>query len=276
MHIFPPNGSPRKEIERRGLKVSVAGIPKTIDNEIALKRLRGLLTQRMSEAESGENGVGLVKLMGWYAVGFIAMYSTLASRDVDCCQIPESPFYLEGPGGGLFEFIEHRLRENGHMVIVIAEGGGQNLIEEHLREMEHKDASGNKVLLDVGLWLSHKIKLYNWRIRPTQSAYNIYCTLLVHSAVHGTMARYLGFTVGPVNGRHAYIPIYRMTEKQNQVCITDRMWARLLSSANQPSFLSPEDIEEAKSKRESSIQDLQMFLADGKALSEDGNFSATS
>ena len=35
---------------------------------------------------------------------------------------------------------------------------------------------------------------------------NVYCTLLAHSAVHGAMAGYTGFTVGPVNGRHAYIP----------------------------------------------------------------------
>ncbi|XP_031505842.1 ATP-dependent 6-phosphofructokinase 3 [Nymphaea colorata] len=117
---------------------------------------------------------------------------------------------------------------------------------------------------------------YMIRAIPSNASDNVYCTLLVHSVVHGAMAEYLGFTVGRVNGRHAYIPIYRATEKQNQVCITDRMWARLLSSVNQPSFLSPEDIEEAKNKRESSIQDLQMFLADGKALSEDANFSVTS
>ncbi|KAK4781213.1 hypothetical protein SAY87_017319 [Trapa incisa] len=55
------------------------------------------------------------------------MYATLASWDVDCRLIPESPFYLEGPGG-FFEFIERRLRENGHMVIVIAQGAGQELL----------------------------------------------------------------------------------------------------------------------------------------------------
>ncbi|KAG5529253.1 hypothetical protein RHGRI_029825 [Rhododendron griersonianum] len=55
-------------------------------------------------------------------IGYIAMYATLASRDVDCCLIPESPFYLKGPGG-LIDYIEKRLEENGHMVIVIAEGG---------------------------------------------------------------------------------------------------------------------------------------------------------
>lgn len=83
------------------------------------------------------------------------MYATLASRDVDCCLIPESPFYLEGEGG-LYEFVEKRLRENGHMVIVIAEGAGQEL----LAGKNEQDASGNKQLQDVGLWISQKIKVY--------------------------------------------------------------------------------------------------------------------
>lgn len=33
--------------------------------------------------------------------------------------------------------------------------------------------------------------------------------------------------------------VQRIIEKQNKVVITDRMWARLLSSTNQPSFLGP-------------------------------------
>ncbi|KAI4383044.1 hypothetical protein MLD38_008925 [Melastoma candidum] len=47
--------------------------------------------------------------MGRYS-GLFAMYATFASRDVDCCLIPESPFYLEGKSG-LFEFVEQRLKE---------------------------------------------------------------------------------------------------------------------------------------------------------------------
>lgn len=85
------------------------------------------------------------------------MYATLASRDVDCCLIPESPFYLEGPGG-LFEYIEKRLKEYGHIVIVIAEGAGQELLKESIRT-DQADASGNKLLQDVGLWISQKIKV---------------------------------------------------------------------------------------------------------------------
>ena len=91
------------------------------------------------------------------SAGFIAMYATLASRDVDCCLIPESPFYLEGPGG-LYEYIARCLKDNGHMVIVIAEGAGQELLSGSL-DSNKQDASGNKLLQDVGLWISQKIKV---------------------------------------------------------------------------------------------------------------------
>ncbi|CAL9084369.1 unnamed protein product [Musa textilis] len=266
-----------EEIQRRGLEVAVAGIPKTIDNDIAVidksfgfdtavEEAQRAINAAHVESESVENGIGVVKLMGRFS-GFIAMYATLASRDVDCCLIPESPFYLEGRGG-LFEYIEKRLKENGHMVIVVAEGAGQELIADSIRSMGHEDASGNKLLLDVGLWLSQKIKNYftsrqrmtinlkyidpTYMIRaiPSNASDNVYCTLLAQNAVHGAMAGYTGFTVGVVNGRHTYIPFYRVTEKRNKVIITDRMWARLLSSTNQPSFLSAEYIEEIKTPRE--------------------------
>ncbi|GAB2295720.1 ATP-dependent 6-phosphofructokinase 3 [Dionaea muscipula] len=260
-----------EEIRRRGLSVVVAGIPKTIDNDIpvidksfgfdtAVEEAQRAINAAHVEAESMENGVGVVKLMGRYS-GFIAMYATLASRDVDCCLIPESPFYLEG-NGGLFEFMERTLKENGHIVIVIAEGAGQELLTEDRRD--EKDASGNRLLKDVGLWISHKIKEYfvarrRWTINlkyidptymiraiPSNASDNVYCTLLAQSAVHGAMAGYTGFTSGLVNGRHTYIPFYRITERQNKVVITDRMWARMLSSTNQPSFMNTKDVNEAK------------------------------
>lgn len=98
------------------------------------------------------------------------MYATLASRDVDCCLIPESPFYLDG-AGGLFEFVERRLKENGHMVIVIAEGAGQDLFSESIHSV-NKDASGNKLLQDVGLWISQKIKVDHHKY-----IYILYCLL---------------------------------------------------------------------------------------------------
>jgi 6-phosphofructokinase 1 len=76
----------------------------------------------------------------------------------DLCLIPEAPFYTEGPGG-LYEFAKKRLCENGHMVIVVAEGAGQELIAESMGSLDKlSDASGNRLLLDVGLWLRQNLK----------------------------------------------------------------------------------------------------------------------
>ncbi|XP_022855252.1 ATP-dependent 6-phosphofructokinase 7-like [Olea europaea var. sylvestris] len=89
---------------------------------------------------------------------------------------------------------------------------------------------------------------YMIRAIPSNASDNVYCTLLAQSAVHGAMAGYTGFTVGLVNGRHTYIPFNRIIERQNKVVITDRMWARLLSSTNQPSFLGPKAVVAAKTE----------------------------
>ncbi|CAI0426143.1 unnamed protein product [Linum tenue] len=270
-----------EEVRRRGLKVAVAGIPKTIDNDIpvidksfgfdtAVEEAQRAINAAHVEAESAENGIGLVKLMGRYS-GFIAMYATLASRDVDCCLIPESPFYLKGEGG-LFEFVEKRLKESGHMVIVVAEGAGQELLSE---SKSMTDASGNKLLQDVGLWLSQNIKdhmkaqkmsinlkyidpTYMIRAIPSNASDNVYCTLLAQSCVHGAMAGYTGFTSG-----------LRIIEKQNKVIITDRMWARLLSSTNQPSFMCPKLVAEKKKEMQT-----KMEAQPSGQLMDDGNTGA--
>ena len=49
------------------------------------------------------------------------------------------------------------------MVIVVAEGAGQDLVAESWTA-GGKDASGNRVLDDIGLWLSQKIKVSNTSI----------------------------------------------------------------------------------------------------------------
>lgn len=46
------------------------------------------------------------------------------------------------------------------------------------------------------------------RAIPSNASDNVYSTLLAHSVVHGVMAGFTGFIVGPVNGRHAYIPFH--------------------------------------------------------------------
>lgn len=253
-----------EEIKRRRLRVSIVGIPNSVDNDVgvidrsfgfdtAVETAQSAINAAHVEAESAPNGVGLVRLMG-RNTGHIALNSTLGSRDVDCCLIPENPFYLEGEGG-LFEFLEHRLAENGHFVLVVAEGAGQELIPRKPEDMDKRDEYGNPVFLDVGPWLRDELK--NWwkkhhpdeqftlkyidptymiRAVPANGADNIYCTVLAHSALHGVMAGYTGFAAGMINGVYAYIPLERVAATQNFVDVNDHKWAWMMSVTNQPDF----------------------------------------
>ncbi|CAM9000664.1 unnamed protein product [Rhodiola kirilowii] len=256
-----------EEIRRRELNIAVVGIPKTVDNDIgiidrsfgfhtAVERAQQAINAAHVEAESAVNGIGLVKLMG-RSTGHITLYSTLSSRDVDCCLIPEMEFYLEGEGG-LFEFLGRKLKENGHAVLVAAEGAGQDLIPRTAKQKEERDESGNLVFLDVGSWLKSELKkwwvrdhpnelltvkyidpTYMIRAVPANATDNLYCTLLAHSAIHGVMAGYTGFVCGPLNGTYCYIPLTEVAEAKNPVNTNDHKWAWVRSVTNQPDFVKP-------------------------------------
>ena len=118
-----------EEVQARGLKICVIGIPKTIDNDISfVSRSFGFDTAVSAaveslrcahvEASGHQNGVGIVKLMGRHS-GFIAAHAALATGDVNFVLIPEVPFELEG-AGGLLAALEKRLEARGHAVIVVA------------------------------------------------------------------------------------------------------------------------------------------------------------
>ena len=99
------------EIQRRGLKISVIGIPKTVDNDLqfidrsfgfdtAVQKATQAITSVHMEAVSQINGIGIVKLMGRES-GFIATEASLASHETNFCLIPEVPFEMDGPNGFL-------------------------------------------------------------------------------------------------------------------------------------------------------------------------------
>ncbi|XP_021905525.1 ATP-dependent 6-phosphofructokinase 4, chloroplastic-like [Carica papaya] len=208
-----------KEVEKRGLQVAVAGIPKTIDNDLAVidksfgfdtavEEAQRAINAAHVEVESVENGVGIVKLMGRYS-GFIAMYATLASRDV-------------------VRAYSNILMEN-HLLTILK--------IRYWSMLSHKIKDHFSKVHKMAINIKYIDPTYMIRAIPSNASDNIYCTLLAHSAVHGAMAGYTGFTVGLVNSKQAYIPIARVTETTNTVKLTDRMWARVLASTNQPTFL---------------------------------------
>lgn len=143
----------------RRRNISVVGIPKTIDNDVDLidrsfgfttsvEAAQAAITSAKVEARCNiPNGVGIVKLMGRSA-GFIAVHATLASGDVDLCLVPEVNIELEGEHGCL-PFLYDRVKSQGHAVVVVAEGAG----EELLGKSTEKDKGGNRKLPAIGVSL---------------------------------------------------------------------------------------------------------------------------
>jgi len=87
--------------------------------------------------------------------GFIAMYASLASRDVHICLVPEFKFELYGTRG-LLEYVLRRLNKKRHVVIVVAEGAPSAMIDAKLPD-SGKDASGNIKPGDIGIFLRDQI-----------------------------------------------------------------------------------------------------------------------
>ena len=254
------------EVEKRGLKISVIAIPKTIDNDFimiqksfgfdtAVAKAIDAVVTATNEARSFPNGIGLVKLMGRES-GFIAVHTTLASHEADFCLIPEIPFDMDGEKGFLRQ-LEKKLAEQHHAVIVTAEGAGQ----EHLMATGQKDASGNVKLGDIGIYLKDRIEQYfkeknnpvslkyvdpSYVIRASvaNAADAIYCERLGTNAVHAAMAGRTKMLIGLVHNKYVHIPIELVVAARNKIKPEESLWRDVLESTGQPILMvnDPEKI----------------------------------
>lgn len=244
------------EIRRRGLNISVIGIPKTIDNDISFiqqtfgfdtagSEARRAIHAAHSEARGARNGIGLVKLMGRDS-GFIAAYAVLANSQVNFCLVPEVPFKLEG----LFKALEERLAHKGYAVIVAAEGAGQDL----LAETAERDASGNIRYGDIGLFLRDRIKAhfgqtgrqvelkyidpsYTIRSLPANPRDSAFCLLLGQNAVHAGMAGKTDMVVGNWHNQGTHVPISLAVSQRKKLDLEGWIWNSVLAITGQPRHL---------------------------------------
>lgn len=69
------------------------------------------------------------------------------------------------------------------MVIVVAEGAGRELLSGSMQDKNQQDPSGNKLLPDVGLWLSQKIKVLIYIVDVSHSPICWYTVCCVHIIV---------------------------------------------------------------------------------------------
>jgi 6-phosphofructokinase 1 len=247
-----------EEIKKRGLEISVIGIPKTIDNDIcyvektfglesafsiAAEAIRGAHT----EAIGAPYGIGLVKLMGRMS-GFIAANAALALNVVNFVLIPEVPFDLDGPRGFL-KILEERLKRRRHVVIVVAEGAGQQYVMDNAGR---KDDSGNPALGDIGIFLKTEIKQYfrektdlyvnlkyidpSYLVRsvPANAHDAGFCMQLAQNAVHAGMAGKTGLLLGRWNSHFTHVPIRLATSSRKTLSPEEPLWLSVLEATGQP------------------------------------------
>ena len=246
-----------QEARKRGYALSVVGIPKTVDNDVAfvtrsfgfltaVEQAAKVLTCAHTEARSIRNGIALVKLMGRHA-GFIAGAATIANQDVNVCLIPEVPFALGGERG-LLRALQRRIAERGHAVVVVAEGAGQDLLQASAGE---RDASGNVKLGDVGRWMREQIEAHfgaanvpvtvryfdpNYMIRsaPADAEDSILCDLFARHAVHAAMAGKTGLVIGHLHNRFIHVPVELLTGRKKAVDPDGLEWSAVLAATGQP------------------------------------------
>ncbi|QGY39097.1 ATP-dependent 6-phosphofructokinase [Pseudodesulfovibrio cashew] len=244
------------EISRRGLAISVVGLPKTIDNDInfaspsfgfdtAVETATTAIRGAHVEATGAPWGIGLVKVMGRHA-GYIAAQSALSCQEVNFVLIPEDPFDIDGENGFLAA-LERRMHERGNSVIVVAEGAGQ----EHLEGSGKTDASGNVKLGDFALLLKERIIQYfkekgvdptlkyidpSYIIRsvPANANDRIYCSFLGINAVHAGMSGRTGLVISRWNGRYVHIPMEEVTRCKKRISTCSNYWRAVLESTGQP------------------------------------------
>jgi 6-phosphofructokinase 1 len=248
------------EIAKRKLDIAVIGLPKTIDNDLnfvgqtfgfesAVYAAGPVISQAQVEAQGAYNGIGLVKLMGRDS-GFIAAHASIANSSVSICLIPEQPFDLEGPTG-LYAAIERRLKSGRHhMVIVVAEGAGQEFFKDF---KEEKDASGNILKRDIGEFLQVGIKEYfknkdipcalkyfdpSYQIRsiPAHGTDAIFCTMLAENAVHAAMSGRTNLVVGKWNRHFVYVPIPLATRERQRIDNMGSLWKAVLFTTRQDDY----------------------------------------
>ncbi len=242
-----------EEAARRERRISVIGIPKTIDNDIsfiqktfgfetAVAEAHRAIYAAHTEATGARNGIGLVKLMGRDS-GFIAAHAAFIDSQVNFCLVPEAPFTLEG----FFRSLGERMRKRGHAVIAVAEGAGQEL----LTGSADRDASGNVKLGDIGMYLRDAIRnhfaaagvrtnlkyidpSYIIRSQPANPHDSALCLLLGHNAVHAGMSGRTGMVVGLWNNRVTHVPISLATRQRKKIDPEGWLWSSVLASTGQP------------------------------------------
>lgn len=228
-------------VEKDKRKIVVAGIPKTMDNDIlwvwhsfgfntAVGEATRTINAIYDDVRSSQR-IGLVQLFGRDA-GFVAAHATLASGLVDAVLVPEVGFRIKP----LLEYVETKVSNKKYALIVIAEGAKpedfskETIKEKLINEGINVDDETNPLVRQrLSQWNlevitdkfkehfvkysdgRHKISViqprYLIRAVSPNSIDQIFCQRLSDLVVHNALAGYTDFMVSQWLTEYVLVPL---------------------------------------------------------------------
>merc|ERR1719284_215870 len=164
--------------------------------------------------------------------GFVAMTAAQASTIVDLVMIPEDPV----------------IERKGFMVIVVAEGAGQELVATG-----KKDATGHTIYGDIGTYMRDAVNKhlkpkggrsfyidpsYIIRSVPIGPNDHIYCSRLARDAVHTAMRGYSGVCVGALHNIVVIVPSKLIADKKRHINVRSSAWQNCVQTCKMPKSLT--------------------------------------
>ena len=133
-------------------------------------------------------------------------------------------------------------------MVVVAEGAGQNFLTT---DSSVTDASGNKRLGDIGIFLRDKITQFfkskntpitlkyidpSYAIRsvPASAQDNVYRSILAQNAVHSGMAGKTNMLVGRWHDSFVHIPLKLVIQTWHKIDPEGDIWRFVLEATGQP------------------------------------------
>lgn len=232
-----------------GVKLVVAGIPKTMDNDIlwtdqsfgyqsAIDEAARIIRALREDAFSTRR-ICIIKLFG-RGSGFVAAAASLASGCVDAVLVPEE---FETQEFNQRAFCEHlrkvleRRDEVGerHAVVVVAEGvkpsraSAKNDVLDWLKEDVIGDECG---VPPEGIFVSEPRHLIR-AIVPNPFDH-ILCERLADVAVDNALAGYTGFVVTRWLSSFVLVPLRHVADQAKTLPINGQFWRQVVNATGQP------------------------------------------
>jgi len=265
------------EIAKIADKVSVVGIPKTMDNDVmwvwqsfgfrtAVQKAAEVINTLNAEAEATRR-VCLIELFGAES-GFVAANATLASGHVDLVLIPEEfqPLTKKASEKALTKYINYlkkrvqnpRGNEKPHAVVVLAEGVakilsqrgiklGNTLINkekflEQLKDYLNPKGKPGKIKDGAGRSVDvfYNRPRHNIRAIPANAQDQIYCERLGALAVDNALAGYTDFMISQWLTEYVLVPLELVAGRHKRIPPAGIFWKQVVRSTGQPS-ISPEE-----------------------------------